>query len=145
MHNKRIKSFAITHWDRQKTAALYAIRFQNFNMDCKEYREFYSEYTKYPVPKEIWVTAHYETWQDHIHKCEKYSDWTLEQQVIQRGGKISEWPCLHMAYHATFVCDEHTELYSCSKAIILYNEKFDEYSIGPRGGCGDEYQNLTSN
>jgi hypothetical protein len=45
-----------------------------------------------------------------------------------------------MAYHATFRCEEHPVLYECRKAIVLYNEKFDEYCIGPRGGGGDQYQ-----
>ena len=130
-------------------------------MNCIEYKKYYAKYTNYPIPnpaepepksfanvmgfqnigtKEVWETEHYELWQDHIHSCTKCSDWSLRQQVLQWGGDVDDWPCVHMAYHVIFRCEEHTELSECSKAIILYFEKFDEYCIGPRGGRGDLYQ-----
>jgi hypothetical protein len=109
-------------------------------MNCEEYKKYYSEYTNFPILKNVWETEHYESWQSHIHSCIICADWSLEQQVLQRGGNIADWPCVHMAYHATFHCEEHAELSECSKAIILYNDKFDEYCIGPRGGTGDHYE-----
>jgi hypothetical protein len=77
-------------------------------------------------------------WNGHLHDCTLCSDWHLLNEVQKRGASVDDYPCVHMAYHATFTCEEHANLYECSKAAIIYSPKFDEYHIGPRGGTGDD-------
>jgi hypothetical protein len=108
-------------------------------MQCSEFRDLYSKYTNFPVPREVWDTEEGEQWQRHLVYCRACSDWHQQQEVEKRGASVSDYPCVHMAYHATFNCEKHINLYQCSDAPILYKEKWDEYSLGPRGGRGDEY------
>lgn len=105
-------------------------------MNCKEYKNFYLEYTNYPIPKEVFDTPHYREWLEH-RSCEVCSDWEMGQEVISRGDSIDNYPCVHMAYWATFKCQKHDDLYHCSDAEIVYEKIFDEYSINAKGGNGD--------
>ncbi len=107
-------------------------------MNCSEFRERYKKYMSFPVPREVWDTGEGSEWTAHLLDCSGCADWHLLNEVQSRGASVADYPCIHMAYHATFACEEHPNLSECSKAAIIYNPRFDEYHIGPRGGTGDE-------
>jgi hypothetical protein len=107
-------------------------------MNCSEFRANHEKYTTFPQPPEVWDTVEFSDWNNHLHHCAQCSDWHLLGEVQKRGASVDDYPCVHMAYHATFTCEEHPNLYACSKAAILYSPRFDEYYIGPRGGTGDD-------
>lgn len=107
-------------------------------MNCSEFRERYKKYTSFPVPREVWDTDEGAEWNSHLLDCSACADWHLLNEVQSRGASADDYPCVHMVYHATFTCEEHPNLSECSKAAIIYNPKFDEYSIGPRSGTGDD-------
>jgi hypothetical protein len=108
-------------------------------MNCEEFRKLHPKYTNYPIPPVVWDTEEGHQWVNHKIECRFCGDWQQQLTVENRGAKVSDYPCVHMAFHATFQCEHHSELWECSEAPILYDKKFDEYSIGPRGGKGDEY------
>lgn len=49
-------------------------------------------------------------------------------------GSKSTFPCEHMQHYAEFGCEQHADLHQCDDAIILYNDKFNEYSIKHKDG-----------
>jgi hypothetical protein len=107
-------------------------------MDHSEFQKLYPLYTAYPVPREVWDTPEGERWTQHRISCPTCAVWVQQAEVEGRGARVEDYPCVHMAFHATYKCEEHPELFACSKAPILYSERFDEYTIGPRGGTGDQ-------
>ena len=107
-------------------------------MNCYEFQEHHEKYTTFPQPREVWDTEECLEWNNHLRDCGPCSDWRLLKEVQKRGASVADYPCVHMAYHATFTCEEHPDLDACSKAAVIYNPKFDEYHIGPRGGTGDD-------
>lgn len=107
------------------------------SMDCLQFREQYQIFGKLPLAREVWETPEYREWNEHLSNCRECREWRQALDVTNRGAKVEDFPCVHMAWHATFRCEDHPELWACSHAVVLYSEKFDEYSIGPRGGGGD--------
>jgi hypothetical protein len=106
-------------------------------MDCIEFRTFYKKYTNYPIAKAIFETEHYQSWQEHNDECSECSDWCLIESLKDKDVNHLEYPCVHMAFQASFACEKHKDKNECSHAIIIYDDRFDEYFIGPRGGGGD--------
>jgi len=110
-------------------------------MDCKEYRKRYAEFTESPLEKEVWDTPEYESWQDHGFDCGVCADWHLEQSVIERGHKLADFPCVHIAYHSTKTCEEHDDPWECPD-MTLAKISDDEYCIPIRDG-GSSFIEIT--
>jgi hypothetical protein len=108
-------------------------------MDCERFRELNRIYGVSPLDREVWETSECSEWNEHLSNCTDCHDWRMALEVVRRGAKVEDFPCVHMAFHATFQCEDHPELNRCSTATILYNERFDEYAIGSRGGPGDNF------
>ena len=106
-------------------------------MNCNDYRALHGKYTAFPVLREVWDSTEGRAWTRHWTSCSHCANWTLEQELGQRGVRITDYPCIHMANYATVRCDMHEDLFECHKSPIVYDERFDEYAIGPRGGEGD--------
>jgi hypothetical protein len=68
-------------------------------------------------------------WVEHFHACNSCSDAVLAYRVECLGINASDFACLHMAYRATPMCDQHPDRAECHDLAIGYNDKFDEYSI----------------
>src|SRR5687768_6773190 len=83
-------------------------------MNCSEFRRHYEKYMTFPLPREVWDTDEYSEWNSHLHNCTLCSDWHLLNQVRKWGASVDDYPCVHMAYHATFTCEEHSNLNDCS-------------------------------
>jgi hypothetical protein len=107
-------------------------------MDHKTFREKHEEYSHLPLPQDIWETPEWLEWRQHTFECKECSDWSMLKELKQRNYELSDFPCIHIAYHVTETCAEHTNYHDCSRIILSYDERFDEYSIAPRGGKGDD-------
>ena len=88
-------------------------------MNCTEFKSKYQEYTKLPLIKEVWDTEDYEEWSDHLHDCESCSDWHLEQAVLKRGHKPTDYPCIHIAYYVTETCEKHSNPWECPDILLV--------------------------
>jgi hypothetical protein len=108
-------------------------------MDCERFRELNRIYGVLPLDREVWETSECGEWNEHLLNCADCHEWRMALDVANRGAKVEDFPCVHMAFHATFHCEKHPDLWACAHAPILYNGKLNEYSIGPRGGGGDRY------
>lgn len=106
-------------------------------MDCKTFKEKYDEYSYLPLPREVFDTPEWQAWKQHSFNCKECSDWSMAQELKKRNQELSDFLCVHIAYYTTKTCIEHPNYYDCSDIIIHYNKHFDEYSIAPRGGRGD--------
>lgn len=101
-------------------------------MNCEKYRKKYLEFTKFPLAKEIYESEKYESWQEHGFDCDSCELWDTEQQVIKRGHKISDFPCIHIAYHSTMTCSEHKDPWECPDMTIVKTKN--GYGIPVRDG-----------
>ena len=101
-------------------------------MNCEEYRKKYPEFTKWPLASEICESDEFEPWQNHGLYCESCIHWDLQQRVIQRGYKISDFPCVHIAYRSTMTCEDHQDPWECPDMTIVKIE--DNYGIPVRDG-----------
>lgn len=106
-------------------------------MNCSEYQKLYQDYSATPLAREIWDTPLFEAWQIHHQQCKSCSDWTLVQRCLAKGIDVSDFPCVHMAYEFSRTCEQHARKDDCPEKVVIYESRFDEYSIGPRGGGGD--------
>ncbi|MGB3291627.1 MAG: hypothetical protein WBB01_01400 [Phormidesmis sp.] len=98
-------------------------------MNCLEYRANYATFAQLPLPREIWDTPEWSAWMDHSYDCDECFDWSLAQQVIERGHNPHLFPCIHIAEQVTKTCEQHPNPYDCPDILIVYEPRFDEYSI----------------
>ena len=103
-------------------------------MNCSEYRANYSDFARVPLSREIWDTTEWSAWMDHFHCCARCSDWTLAQRVIERGHDPEAFPCVHIADQITQTCDQHPNRHDCPDTLLVYEPRFDEFSILIRDG-----------
>ncbi len=105
-------------------------------MNCEKYREHYSTYSILPLAREIFESEEYREWAEHLHRCRSCADWDMARQVERLGYSVSDYPCVHIAYYVTYHCDNHANRRDCADVIINYDDRFDEYSLAPRGPNG---------
>jgi uncharacterized protein DUF6980 len=98
-------------------------------MDCDEFRRRAEDFTRLPLPQEVWDTPEFSDWISHRTRCSECSDLLLRREVESRGARVDDFPCVHLAWQATFHCDQHPDLHDCSKVAILYLPRFDEWSL----------------
>lgn len=70
----------------------------------------------------------------HPHSCRERADWTIARAVVQRGFRIADFPCVHVAHEVTHQCELHADLSECPDVLVLYAARFDEYHL--RDGDG---------
>ena len=70
-------------------------------MDCSKYRRLNSKYSKLPLAREICDSPEGEAHNDHFHECKSCCDWTLAERVRERGAKLEDYPCVHIADKVT--------------------------------------------
>jgi hypothetical protein len=105
-------------------------------MNCNQFKNKYDQFTKVPLSKEIWESDEYGTWFDHMEDCTSCSDWHLKQTVINRGHKVSDFPCVHIAYRVTQTCEDHPNPWDCPDIMIVKKDK--GYGLPVRDG-GSSY------
>jgi hypothetical protein len=107
-------------------------------MDCDRFHSLYPTFTSFPIPKEVWDTPEGDAWHEHRLNCQACAEWYLAQEVARRHVLLADYPCVHMAYYASWKCDDHPDPTECTQSVVLRNDKFDEFFISPRGSTGDE-------
>jgi hypothetical protein len=88
-------------------------------MDCGRYRELYERFMSFPLPRAVWASPEYETWQEHALDCHSCAEWDLLKRVRARGVDLASYPCIHVAYHSTHTCDEHTDAWECPDMTLV--------------------------
>lgn len=104
-------------------------------MDCKDYRRLYPEFSKLPLPREIWDTPEHEEHTEHFHDCASCGDWTLAQRVEARGARVEDHPCVHIAYRVSDKLESSSkDPFEDPDVIIWQFEDSGEYGIPVRDG-----------
>lgn len=88
-------------------------------IDCDLYRSQFKRFMSFPLPCEVWDSADYEEWQTHGIKCLACREWNLVKQVQERGIDLSDYPCVHVAYHSTYICEQHTDAWECPDMTLV--------------------------
>lgn len=96
-------------------------------MICQQYRKRHPEFSKRPLPKEVWDTPEWYAWKKHCFSCRECTDWTLAEAVAQRGFDVGDFPCVHLAHQVTQSCPDHEDLRDCPDVFVVYEPRFDEY------------------
>lgn len=101
-------------------------------MDCGCYRELYERFMSFPLPREVWDSAEYNAWQAHGLDCHACGEWNLLKQVQARGIDLASYPCVHVAYHSTHVCEQHADAWACPDMTLVHTAG--EFGIPVRDG-----------
>jgi hypothetical protein len=91
-------------------------------MDCDTFRSLYLSYGRSQVGRQIAANdglSNGDNWHNHLHDCESCGDWYLEQRVADAGLELSEFPCVHLAYHAILDCGQHDDPWDCPDVTIV--------------------------
>ncbi len=97
------------------------------NAICEQFRALIAHFEGPPFNSDAQGGISYEVWVSHIHDCQSCNEAVLAHRVRQLGHDPVHYPCIHMAYYATQVCEQHPDRSECQDLIIEYKEKFDEY------------------
>ena len=102
-------------------------------MNCKEYKRLYNKiYGVGFIGSQESITDEETGWHDHFQECDSCSDWTLANQIRERGFNPDDYPCVHIGNYLTLVCDKHPNPRDCSRALMGYSAKYNEYFIYDR-------------
>ena len=112
-------------------------------MDCVEFLRRANDFTNLPLPRDMCDTPQFVDWIEHRTSCSACSDLLLRRDVEARGARVDHFPCVHLAWQATFQCDEHAHLSDCNKVAVLYFARFDEWSLRAIDG-GDHMTRILS-
>lgn len=98
-------------------------------LSCAQFRDCIEAFESFPLKSETCGGRSYGAWVTHFHACDDCSDAVLAHRAEQRGVRASDYPCVHMAYRATQVCEQHPDREDCPDLIIDYIAKFDEFQL----------------
>jgi len=90
------------------------------------------QFSQLPLSKEVWGSDEYSEWCEHMNECTNCGDWNLEQTIIKRGHKVSDYPCVHIAYHVTTTCEDHPNPWECPDILLV--KKNNDYGLPIRDG-----------
>ena len=88
-------------------------------MNCDQYRKLYQQYSASGLSREIWETQQFGDWVDHFHTCQSCSDWDLGKRMETINHKVSDFPCVHVAYQVTQKCEKHSDPKDCPDILIV--------------------------
>lgn len=100
--------------------------------DCDEFRRRHPDFGSEPLVEDDEGSEAFEDWFSHGERCLACRDWEIERRLEQEGVDVADWPCVHMADAATFVCDEHADPYECPSAIVIYEPAWEEFRLAPK-------------
>jgi len=83
------------------------------------YRELYEPFMSLPLPRGVWESADYQAWQSHWLDCKTCKEWDLLKRVQARGIDLADYPCVHVAYHSTHVCELHADAWECPDMTLV--------------------------
>ena len=104
------------------------------SISCDKYRRLFDKYASMPDDAPAFNTPEGMQWRDHGESCDKCIDWIRARTVRERGFSVDDFPCVHMAFYATFRCETHGDPWECPEDVIVYSPRIDEYGIPMRDG-----------
>lgn len=112
-------------------------------MDCEQFKKSYHRFDGTNQKVIHWKdveTPEYAAYSDHMQDCPSCRDWFHAEQLTALNIDASQYPCIHMAYHANYRCGSHHDAWECPSALIIYLEQYDEYGIPIRDGQGSYWK-----
>ena len=110
-------------------------------MTCEQFKIVYEKFDGASTNVVHWKdveTPEYSDYADHMQDCHTCRDWFQTKQVAGWKISVDEYPCVHMAYHANWICSQHKHPWECPSVLIAYIDQYDEYGIPIRDG-GESY------
>ena len=101
-------------------------------MDCSEYKNLHARYSDLPLGREVRESAAYADWVEHFHTCRTCHDWDLQKRVEATGNRVSDFPCVHIAYQVTRKCATHADPGDCPDTLVVRSGK--GYALPIRAG-----------
>lgn len=98
-------------------------------MDCARFRQLFDAL---PAASD----EDFDAWAEHERACRPCSDLWIAHKVRARGADPADWPCVHLAFQATHVCDTHPSAMDCPDAAVVWQPRFREWGLPIRDGDG---------
>jgi hypothetical protein len=111
-------------------------------MDCEAFRQAYFRFdgARNVIHWKDVETPRYAAYTAHMQACRACEDWYHARQLESRGIDPSLYPCVHMAYYVTNLCETHSDPWDCPNVAIVYVEQYDEYGIPIRDTDGEYWK-----
>lgn len=105
-------------------------------LTCDQFRDAYHRFdgTTNVIHWKDVETPQYAAYVEHMETCLSCGDWFKYQQVLSRKINPADYPCIHMAFYATDVCEIHQDPWECQSCAVVFIEQYDEYGIPIRDG-----------
>jgi hypothetical protein len=103
-------------------------------MTCAVFRRQHARFSRMPLPREVWDTPAYEAWSEHLGACAACQAWSLHRELEGRAVDVSQYPCAHIAAHATHRCEQHPDPQDCPDVLVRRLPGSDLYGIPIRDG-----------
>lgn len=109
-------------------------------MNCEQFKQAYVKFDGAPnvIHWKDLETPQYGAYSDHMQDCPACRDWFQAKQLEAWKIDASKFPCVHMAYQASYQCGTHADPWECPGVLIAYVDAYDEYGIPIRDG-GESY------
>jgi hypothetical protein len=102
------------------------------SMNCEQFKQAYFRFdgaNKNVIHWKDVETPHYAAYMGHLQACRACEDWYQTNQLELRGVDPAGYPCIHIAFYVTNLCETHSDPWECPNAPIVYIEQYDEYGI----------------
>jgi hypothetical protein len=107
-------------------------------MNCEQFKKSYQKFdgaTQNVIHWRDVETSEYASYSDHMQDCAACRDWFQQEQLVVWKVDPAKFPCVHMAYHASYRCASHGEdPWDCPSTLVVYLEQYDEYGLPIRDG-----------
>ena len=82
-------------------------------MDCIQFKKYwiYEDINKLDYDIQDQVI-------DHLHNCQQCSDDALRKTLEDRGVRVEQYPCVHMAQYAEFYCEQQPDAKDCDECSL---------------------------
>ncbi len=81
-------------------------------MQCDEFRADYGRSGNLSA-------GEYRAWVDHMNRCAACGEWYMTREVERWGGRVSDFPCVHVAYYATLRSPRYADPRQCPDCLVI--------------------------
>jgi hypothetical protein len=75
-----------------------------------------------------------DAWRAHLASCRACEAIVLAERVRAAGADPAAFPCVHLAFQATRVCELHDDPMDCPDAAVVHVARFREWGLPIRDG-----------
>ena len=103
-------------------------------MKCAQFILLFEKFMSGTLTAKICQTKEYADWCEHLDSCSGCRDCYEGKIVEDRGFAISDFPCVHIAYHTTNKCEKHKDPWECPDHTLVRSRRGREFGIPVRDG-----------